>query len=136
MIKSIFIEKGEAPEVVVVDGSLNGYYELIDTNSVGFYEVNISGVPLYIVYDDNTVESGDAIDTVRFHDEEGNVIGGIKGSVIITRKVIDDGGEELCGSLGEGDIDMIMARIANNNHKIFHLSVYAGEDPHSTSARD
>lgn len=135
MINSIFIKKGESPEVVVVDGSLKGYYELIDTNSVGFYEVNISGVPIYIVYDDNTIESGDAIDTVLFHDEDGNVIGGIKGSVIITRKVIDDGGEELCGSLGEDDIDMIMARIANNNHKIFHLPVYAGEDPHSTSVR-
>lgn len=135
MINSIFIKKGEAPEVVVVDGSLKGYYELIVTNSVGFYEVNISGVPLYIVYDDNTIESGDAISTVLFYDEAGNVIGGINGSVIITRKVRDDDGEEQCGSLGDGDINMIMARIANN-HKTFHLPVYAGEDPHSTSARD
>ena len=92
-------------------------------------------VPLYIVYADNTIESGDAINTVLFHAEDGNVIGEIKNSVIITRKVIDDG-EELCGSLGDGDIDMIMARIANNNHKVFYLPVYAGEDSYFTPARD
>lgn len=136
MINSIFIKKGEAPEVVVVDGSLKGYYELIGTDCVGFYEANISGVPIYIVYDDNTIESGDAIDTVLFHDKDGNVIGGINCSIIITRKVINDNGEEQCGSLSDGDIDIIMARITNNNHKVFHLSVYVGEDPYFIPARD
>lgn len=127
-MKSIYIEKGKTPKVVIVDGSLNGYYELIGTECVGFYEVNISGVPLYIVYDDTAIESGDSIDTVLFHDEDGNVIGKIKGSVIITRKVIDDDGEEHCGSLSDSDVDMIIARIASCEHDGFYLPIYAGED--------
>ena len=136
MINSIFIEKGKAPTVAVVDGSLNGYYKLIGTKCIGFYEVNISGVPLYIVYDDNTIESGDAIDTVLFHDEDGNVIGELKGSVIITRKVIDDDGEEHCGSLSDGDIEMIMSRITSNDDGSFYLPVYAVEDPYFSPSRD
>lgn len=126
MINTIFIKQGEAPEVVVVDGTTKCFQKLIGTDTIRFDDIQIGGIPFYIASDKHWFMNLNVIPTVLVLNGNDDLVNMRKGSVVITRRDV----EAQCGSLSDDDIDMIMSRIEKGDNGVYYLTPYKEEAPY------
>lgn len=139
MLTGILIKRGSKPSTVVADGEVKGYQELLNCNTIGFYQTPIDGKVFTIVYDDEYLfnphrETG----TILFQDGNDEIVGNIDGPVFITgwhpaepiaeNAEDDDDCDAYCISLTDDEIKMLRERIMSDSwNGDYHLTLPAKE---------